>query len=420
MISIKLDKVTVNKNKVLFDYKIPDQIKKFFSDSMNFYYEYPEEIDLSTVPISILTVPFVMNMMPFIWISGSELLVDSLDETFFYSLNDVLEGFKKVHPKVEFSGKLSVEQLEKNEYKVDNNSKAMLFSGGVDAVSTLVTHMDEKPMLINIWGADIHPDDNNNHLLIKKDLENFSNEVGLPFFFIRSSIRWCFDERYLSEYYRDMIHDTWWHGMQHGVGLLSLLAPYDYVKKIAINYIASSYTEQDVGVVKCISYPFVDSMLKIASTICIHDGFEKRRIDKVENIVLYLKEMDKKLSLKVCFRPQNGENCCKCEKCLRTMSAILIMNGEVRNYGFNPDYRIVEKYIKKFCDKTIFDESVLMFWRDIRDYVIEHGTKNSNMGWLSSYKFNTFKPKWYTPIETQIRIKLGKVRHWLFNVRRER
>ena len=419
MASIKLNGIEIAKNRVDFSYTFSEEIKRFFSNKWGFFYEYPEKYDLSKVPESILVVPFVMNMMPLVWILDAELSVDTLDETFYYSLQDVLNGVKRVHPNVAFGGKLIVKHLKKNEYKVDNTKKALLFSGGVDAVSTLVTHINEKLMLINIWGADVHPDDLNNHKVIKRDLTFFSKELKLPFFFIRSSLRWCFDEPYLSAYYKNIIHDTWWHGMQHSVGLLSLLAPYDYLEKVSTNYIASSFTEKDIGVYRCISYPFVDSALKMGSTYCYHDGFEYQRLDKIHNIVAFANDTNSKIPLKVCFHPKRGENCCKCEKCLRTMAAIVTMRGDLQQFGFSPDYENVEKYIKNFCDRNIFENTVLRHWKSISEYVKEHKNSNPKMDWIADYQFNTFQPKWYTKVETKIRIQLGQIRYTLFKMRKK-
>lgn len=418
---IKLNAIVTRKNRVDFSYTVSEEIKNFFSSDLNFFYEYPEQYNLSNVPESILAVPFVMNMMPLVWISNTELVVNRLDDSFYNSLQDVLAGFRRVHPDVAFGGKLTVKQLEKNEYEVDDTKKALLFSGGVDAVSTLVTHIDEKPMLINVWGADVHPDDMENHRVIERDLNQFSKELRLPFMFIRSSIRWCFDESYLSEYYKNAIHDTWWHGMQHGVGLLSLLAPYDYLEKVSTNYIASSYTKRDIGTIRCISFPFVDSVLKVGTTQCFHDGFEKRRVDKIESIVASVARSKDKLliPLKVCFYPRNGENCCKCEKCLRTMAAILVMGGNLGQFGFIPDYPNVENYIERFCDRNIVADDVITFWVELRGFVKKHGTSNLKMNWIADYQFNTFQPKWYTPLETRIRIRLGKIRHALFEMRKK-
>ncbi len=418
---IKLNAIETRKNRVDFSYTVSEEIKKYFSSDLNFFYEYPEQYDLSKVPESILVVPFVMNMMPLVWISNTELVVNRLDDSFYNSLQDVLAGFRRVHPDVAFGGKLTVKQLEKNEYEADDTKKALLFSGGVDAVSTLVTHIDEKPMLINVWGADVHPNDMENHKVIERDLTQFSEELELPFFFIRSSLRWCFDEPYLSEYYKNTIHDTWWHGMQHGVGLLSLLAPYDYLEKVSTNYIASSYTEQDIGTVRCISYPFVDSVLKMGTTQCFHDGFEKHRIDKIENIVTFAARSEGSVTipLKVCFHPRNGENCCKCEKCLRTIAAILTMGENLSQFGFTPDYSNAEDYVKRFCNRNILAEDVITFWAEIREFVKKNGTSNPKMEWIADYKFNTFRSKWYTPLETQIRIRLGKIRHALFVMRKK-
>lgn len=410
---IELKGIKIIGNRVEFNYTFSEQLSIFFSESIKFYYEYPENIDLECVPESILIIPFVMNVMPLAWISKSLVYVKCIDESFYYSLTNVLAGLKKIHPNIDFDGALEAEAIEKNDFEVHNENKVLLFSGGVDALSSLASHYSERPILVNVWGADIHPDDNENYSVIKQDLKSLSENMNLSLLTVRSSLRWFLNEPLLSSYYKNDIKDTWWHGMQHSVGLLSLLAPFDYIHNIKTNYIASSYTKEAIGVVRCVSFPFIDSCLKIGTTDCYHDGFEYSRINKVHNIVRLKRQEFPEINipLKVCFYTQKGDNCCKCEKCLRTMAAILVLNEKIENYGFIPDYTNAEKYIKRFLDRTIISSVSLPFWKEISQYVIENGTKNRSIEWIGNYVYNTFKSKWYTPIENGIRIKLGKIRH---------
>lgn len=400
MTEIILQKIVCKKNRVSFEYNIPEAYSNFIRQDQMFYYEYLTNIDFTNVPKSILIIPFVMNFMPLIWVSGGVLTVEELDKSFYESLDMVLNGIKRVYPDVAFNGKLVVQHIIENKYVPNKDEKTVLFSGGVDAVSTLVSHIDEKPTLINVWGADIDPNDMENHLVIQKDLQSFAKSLNLNFFFIRSSLRWCFDEAYLTEYWRPVIKDTWWHGLQHSIGLLALLAPYDYLNKVEINYIASSFTKKDIGKVRCINYPFIDSALQFASTVCYHDGFEYNRLQKVKNILDYKKHSDLgcKLPLKVCYYPKQGNNCCRCEKCLRTICAILALGDNPEDYGFQLDYKNPEAFIKNYCDKTIIGETAVPLWFDMADYVRSQGTPNRKMEWLINYQFNSYVPKWYMKI----------------------
>ena len=201
--------------------------------------------------------------------------------------------------------------------------------------------------------------------------------------------------------------------MQHSIGLLSLLAPYDFINGITTNYIASSFTEDDIGKYRCISYPFVDSELKMGATECFHDGFSFSRIKKIQNIVNYVEKSKTSFPLKVCFNPRNGENCCKCEKCLRTMAMIKIAGGDVNKLGFDPDYKNIGKYIKSFCDRTILKGSILSHWIKIQSFGKQMELTDSSFKWLQNYKFNTYVEKWYSTYFLKMRIFLGNIRHIL-------
>lgn len=388
---ITLNKVVVNRNRIDFDYTVPDELSGFFNPELNFFYEYPEEFDFSDVPESVLAIPFAMNLMTFAWINGCVIEVPELDEDFYNSLPNILSGIKKVYPSIEFNGTLNVKKIVKNNY--DPSSKCtVLFSGGVDAVSTLVSHIDEKPTLINVWGADMQVDDFANHEVFERDLSEFAKVVDLPFFFIRSSLRWCFNEVELQNNYREKMQDSWWHGMQHSIGLLSLLAPYDYINKVSINYIASSYTQKDVGVIRCVNYPFIDNQLKIMSAECVHDGFSLNRISKVKKIVDFVNQTDISINLKVCFKPINGQNCCTCEKCYRTMAAIISVGGDLKKNGFEMNNAEASQKIKTFCDNTIIDENSLPFWLECQEYLNSHKGFKTDISWLENYEFNTYRP----------------------------
>lgn len=389
MEKIVLNEIVVKKNRVDFKYSKPKKLARFFDKKQNFFYEYPTDIDFSDVPKSILVIPFVMNFMPLTWLSGVTLEVAELDDSFYNALPEILKGLKKVYYDVEFTGKLHVKNVQKNNNKTDGKP-VVLFSGGVDAVSTLISHIEEAPVLINVWGADILLDDYSDHQVIERDLMNFTKQLNLDFFFIKSSLRWCFNEEELHKEYMPILKDTWWHGIQHSIGLLSLLAPYDYIKNVSINYIASSFTEKEVGIIRCVNYPFIDNKVRMMNTICIHDGFEYKRIDKIRNIVDFCNQSNKFIKLKVCFNPVNGENCCKCEKCKRTIAAILAVNGNPVQLGFHVDLKTEPMKIKEFLDHNIIREGD--HWEGTQEYIRQHKGKNPSMDWLADYTFNTYKP----------------------------
>lgn len=391
MNEIRLKNITVSRNVVRFDYEKPEELRKFFSQETDFFYEYPCGFDLSNIPNSILVIPFVMNFMPLAWMTDVAICVDELDSSFYDCIPDVLNGLKRVYPEVKFRGKLVVNKVEENTYETDGRP-AVLFSGGVDAMSVLASHYKEQPTLVNVWGADIALDDDDNHDVIDRDLRTIAKNVGVDYFYVKSSLRFCFVESELHKEFAPVLKDYWWHGIQHSIGLLSLLDPYDYLCHVPVNYIASSFTEKQIGKVRCVNFPFIDDCVKIASTKCIEDGFDLRRIDKIMQIIAFAKDKDTTLNMKVCFNPNSGQNCCMCEKCLRTIAAIIVGGGMPSQFGFQIEKTAAIQRMKKHLKKNIITGGPLSHWVALKEYALENDWCDKEMLWLKSFKFNAYKP----------------------------
>lgn len=393
--NVKLDRISVDKNTIYYEYSYDEDLSRFFNKTTAFFIEYPSKEDFTNVPESILAVPFVMNFMPLIWMTNSELNISSLDKSFYNSIPDILAGLRRVYPDVQFGGQLVVDRIIDNSVPTDGHP-VILFSGGVDAMSVLASHYSESPILVNVWGADIGLDDVENHDVIEKELSSLSKSLGVDYFYIKSSLRFCFVEYELHRNFAPILKDYWWHGIQHSIGLLSLLAPFDYLNHVPVNYIASSFTEKQVGHVRCVNYPFIDDCVSIASTKSKEDGFEYRRIDKINNIVDFSEKQGVKLNLKVCFHPVFGQNCCVCEKCLRTIAIIIACGGTPSQYGFEVSEKEALLRIKRYVDKNILSEGALADWLGLQEYVLSNHCSEQKVKWLATYKFNNYKPSLVT------------------------
>lgn len=54
---------------------------------------------------------------------------------------------------------------------------ATFFSGGVDAFSTLISHIDETPELFTLWGNDILYDNQSGWKNVEKHIEKQQNNL---------------------------------------------------------------------------------------------------------------------------------------------------------------------------------------------------------------------------------------------------
>ena len=181
---------------------------------------------------------------------------------------------------------------------------------------------------------------------------------------------------------------------QHGIGLIGHAAPLAYLFNIDNLYIASSYTIKDKGKVTCASDPTIDNYVKFSDCHVIHDGYEYGRQEKIANICTYRKKIDKDIKLRVCWISDSGENCNHCEKCIRTILGIVAEDENPVNYGFNPDYKYIKKYVEKKCyfNPIIYPiwQSMLIRFNENKDKLID----NENIQWIYNIDLDKLNKKY--------------------------
>ncbi len=387
---ISLHSTYVKGTKVEFDYTISNELLCLFAKEYKFFYEYMFDIDLQSIPKSILNIPFVMNIMPLIWISDSILEVEVLDKQFYDCLGNIKKGFERVYPKVKFKGTLLVDRIEENDY-TPNGGNTIFFTGGVDATASLINNLSKKPQPFYILGADVRLDDTENIVAAEQDVSADAGYFGLTCKFIRSSVRYFYDGVKITDVYEKQLKDSWWHGAQHSIGMLSLMAPYAYAEKIETCIIAASFTKESEGKINCVSYPFIDEALCLGNTKCYHDGYDMTRQDKINLISTYGEKNDKRMMLRVCFTPQKGQNCNYCEKCMRTIMSLTATGANPNNYGFQVDEHVYDAIHKYLSSHFLYHTA---HWRKIKNEFEknkEKWKKDKNVAWIFDIKFNSFK-----------------------------
>lgn len=331
MKSIRVENICINDNRIEINYSVSAELTAFFSNKeMSFWIEYSE--DISRVPIGIAIIPFVCNVLPIVWLTDAILYLPSIDKTFYESIKEFKQGYINMYPMLEFKGSVEPLKIVDNHYRTDGGNAAF-FSGGVDAFTTLICHRSEHPTLITLRGADVKLDDIEGWTNVYNHLQDTVKQFNLPTpICVTSNFRTFIDEGRLSQLVVKS-NDGWWHGFQHGIGILSQAAPIAFCRHFSLIYIASSLSPYVKGT--CASYPTIDNFLKYGSTSIMHDQFEDTRQDKIRLIIDYCKNTKQKIDLRVCWISRGGKNCCRCEKCLRTIFALLAEGVNAQQYGFD-------------------------------------------------------------------------------------
>lgn len=326
---IKLEKIIVHNGKLTYSFSSSEDINQFFTDTP-FEIEYPENI--SNVPKSVLTIPFVCNVLPIIWLTDSTLFLEEIDKAFFESIPKFKQGYINMYPNARFGGEIVVKNIVDNSYS-DIGKTAMFYSGGLDSTSTLVSHVDEKPVLLSVWGSDIKYNNESGWRMVHSAIKEASDKFGLQEAVFRSTFREFDNEVVLDRTFSEILGDGWWHGIKHSLALLGHIAPYTYKHQISKMYISASNCAE-YGFRKCASTPEVDNNIRFCSCKVFHDGFELNRQDKVHNIVEFSKKSNQPITLHVCWETQDGNNCCHCEKCYRTIYEFWAECCDPKEFGF--------------------------------------------------------------------------------------
>ena len=235
-------------------------------------------------------------------------------------------------------------EIKSKTFAVDENKSdrkvACFFSGGVDSFYTLLKNLDAIDSLVLIHGFDFKPDFPARDEVVR-NIKTIASEFGKDLVEVETNLR-DFADRFVG-----------W-GLYHGAALASVaLLLAGHFKEV---FIPSSHSYR--WLVPWGSHPLVDPLWGTEELRITHDGCEATRVKKVGTIA----KNDVAMSyLRVCWENKDGAyNCGKCEKCLRTMINLLVVNasGKCKTFTRSLDLGLVS-WIEANDDST-------------RDFILEN------------------------------------------------
>ena len=331
---------------ILFELACSKDVEKYFS-SNKLYIEYEKSI--GKLDHSILYVPAVSSVITVAWATGADVYVEELDQEYLRSLSEIKPVMRRWYPDFSFSTKIDVENVVSN--KFFNDRCGLLFTGGVDSVASYIKHKDKKPDLIKVWGQEVPFDDEKNWKKVQRMLTEFSNKDGTKIHVIRSNIPRIANKHVL---YREFGLD-WWPNVCHGIVLTGLSAPLTCATGIGTLYFASSGSEVEY---KCPNgeIPLYGNKITWAGVKVVHDNYEVSRQQKIRYFLKDYVKGNSHIFLKVCNDTRlPASNCGRCEKCLRTITGLVIEGIDPNKCGFkNVDSKTLDFIKKSFTKKNLF------------------------------------------------------------------
>lgn len=367
--SIILDKIVIKDETLRVEFSSKGSVAEAFKISV-FEIRYDE--DISTVPVSVAVIPFLANVLPIAWVYDAIIQVDELDEDFYEYIDDIKKGYKDMYPRVAFGGEIAARKLVKNKF-AKKGETGLLFSGGVDATSSLITMLKDgqSPRLITLWGSDVELDDAAGWAEKMGHTKRVAKLFDLRSSVIKTNFKIFLDEPGLSSKIQRSANDRWWHGFQHGIGIIGHAAPLVYLHRLGELHIAATFVRGDV--VTCASDPTIDEKLHVGNSVTVHNGYDFNRQDKIRNIHEYASGIAglKQLPIKVCWQSRGAKNCGHCEKCIRSACGFLVEGAHLEFYDLG---KFDAEYAKRFILSDYYFAPYLMpIWRSIQQRLVENG-----------------------------------------------
>jgi hypothetical protein len=117
--TITVQDISVAGDEVRYDLSYSRRLKRFLTDT-DPYIRYSE--DVSDVPKSILAVPLLSMLCPVAWLTGADVYVDEIDETFLDSLPALHGAYAALYPDAPFARGSTIHYKE----AIDNGSRHRL------------------------------------------------------------------------------------------------------------------------------------------------------------------------------------------------------------------------------------------------------------------------------------------------------
>lgn len=322
--------------------------KEFFID----YFE-----DISNIPKSILIIPFLSNIIQIAWIYNADIYIDEIDKNFYECIDYIKKGYQYKYPQIQLNCRIYPNKIIENHYEA-KDSYICFYSGGVDANYTFFNHINKNLNLLILWGSDLFFSDKEEFERRYNNLKELSYLYNCSTHKIMTSFRSFFNYELINDFAKK--HNTnWWFGFQHSIGMIGHAAPLCYKYKIKKILYSSSYSIYDNQNIPCCSWPVIDNFFKFADSITIHYDFYVSRLEKVDFLCNFSKNKNIKIIFHCCWVQTGKENCCDCEKCLRTILMILSCGFDPNDFGFqitpeNLSKKIIENKID-FNNELYFD-----------------------------------------------------------------
>ena len=365
----------------------------------DFVAEYDPGLSEAAQAPTVAALPFLLNVLPIVWLTGRSYHVDELDADLAGTMHEVREGFRAMYPRLSWNGELTYDRVVARP-RNDADGFGVMFSGGLDSVYSSITRRGARQVLVSIWGNDVRLHNQRGWDEVRRAVEAYAGQYGFENAYVRSNLRLFIDTEKVQRLSRGV---RWWVRIQHGIAISGLAIPALVSAGCGTLLVGSSHTpsfSEPWG-----SSPTLEGRMVAAGIRVVHDGYECTRQDKLRSVLASTVDGERPL-LRVCYVRPDGEawkNCCVCEKCLRTATGLLIEGGALRDFGFDlsPD-QLAERVRAGYENRRFAsDANVAFMWgviqQRVRQRFFDPGAEplpadmEAYFRWLATFDFERYR-----------------------------
>jgi hypothetical protein len=290
---------------------------------------------------------------------GEPLVISKpVDRELFVNVQELMRVWSCWYPRLK---SVPIEaEIQERPARPSGSSTASLFSGGVDAWFTLLTHNanDSNQLetfrindLLCVWGLDIPLESCGEFRAMSNALASAVSGLGADFVEVATNLQ----------------HTRWfgkaeWGPVAHG----SVLASIGHALSGKYSRVLIPSTHRYDDPIPWGSHPVTDPLLSSSLTRIVHDGGGFSRVEKTEALIKSEAAMN---SLQVCWDTRSYRNCEACNKCYRTMTTLFLLGALDRCPRFSARTIDTRKLAKTLPE----DESDRAFLREVRDLAVRKG-----------------------------------------------
>lgn len=395
-------------NTFVYHYETDERFGRFLSGEP-LWARYEENI--KDIPAEIAVIPFLGLIAPIIWFCNGELNIDILDETYAQSLDRVKLAYQSIYPRADLSGKINIKKRI-SPLTPERSKKAVFFTGGVDSMATALTHKDERPLLISIWGSEARTHQKKAWEAVDTAQKEAAEIMALSRTTIASNYRDIMNQWVLEPYFPGKLMRSWYVEIAYGSIFLGLAAPLAWREGIDTIYFAAGFTGK--GVPDGAAQALVEQNAW-SGTRVVFDGMNEERFAKLERITRF--DQFAGLKFNVCTFGRDEGNCSVCEKCSRAMASLALMGVDPSSHGFMVKDDTPERIRKslendEWPDFYAWQLANLKYWQEIQERVPMYLEKalpgwKEFFEWLSVAELSLFflnhPPTFYQGLKTKLK-----------------